>query len=235
MLNTPHPLRTARLGDLLLHKGTITPQQLQHALGQQHQQGGRLGDILVNLKLLDRSQLRHLLRQQRLYRSAAVLITLMSVPQAALAATQGGVGLSSSGSLNISVEVAPQVTLSGLEDIQLNISDTSSDSAYSDGLCVQGSGASNYYVVAQGSGDNGQFALSDNQGNSLDYDVSYTTLDASQQESLLHGQRSSSYRLNRQCNDGDNSAITVNLPSQNLQQAQAGRYSGTLTLTISAE
>ncbi len=46
-----------RLGDLLVRKGLITPQQLSQALQEQRDKGGRLGETLVRLQILDEQTL----------------------------------------------------------------------------------------------------------------------------------------------------------------------------------
>ena len=38
---------TKRLGQILVEKSLITPQELEHALGLQEEQGGRIGEILM--------------------------------------------------------------------------------------------------------------------------------------------------------------------------------------------
>ncbi len=42
-----------RLGDLLLEKGLITPEQLDLVLAEQKENGGKLGELLVTMNMLD--------------------------------------------------------------------------------------------------------------------------------------------------------------------------------------
>ncbi len=53
-----------RLGDLLVEKGLITEDQLQHALGEQKKLGRKLGGTLVELGMIDESSLLNLLASQ---------------------------------------------------------------------------------------------------------------------------------------------------------------------------
>ncbi|MBT8434594.1 MAG: GspE/PulE family protein [Gammaproteobacteria bacterium] len=53
-----------RLGDLLVEKGLITEEQLQHALGEQNKLGRKLGGTLVELGMIDENSLLNLLASQ---------------------------------------------------------------------------------------------------------------------------------------------------------------------------
>jgi MSHA biogenesis protein MshE len=53
-----------RLGDLLVEKGLITDDQLQHALGEQKKLGRKLGGTLVELGMIDETSLLNLLASQ---------------------------------------------------------------------------------------------------------------------------------------------------------------------------
>ncbi|MEO8504803.1 MAG: type IV-A pilus assembly ATPase PilB [Acidobacteriota bacterium] len=59
----PPPRTAAKLGDLLLKSGKISPEQLQKALNMQKEQGGRLGTNLVKLGYLTDNQLVDFLSQ----------------------------------------------------------------------------------------------------------------------------------------------------------------------------
>ncbi len=53
-----------RLGDLLVEKGLITEDQLQHALGEQKKLGRKLGGTLIELGMIDENNLLNLLASQ---------------------------------------------------------------------------------------------------------------------------------------------------------------------------
>ena len=53
-----------RLGDLLVEKGLITDEQLQHALGEQKRMGRKLGGTLIELGMIDENSLLNLLASQ---------------------------------------------------------------------------------------------------------------------------------------------------------------------------
>ena len=56
--------RKIRLGDLLVEKGLITENQLQHALGEQKKFGRKLGGTLIELGMIDENSLLELLAEQ---------------------------------------------------------------------------------------------------------------------------------------------------------------------------
>ena len=56
--------RKIRLGDLLVEKGLITEDQLQHALGEQKKFGRKLGGTLIELGMIDENSLLELLAEQ---------------------------------------------------------------------------------------------------------------------------------------------------------------------------
>lgn len=58
-------LRTApRIGEILVRRRAITPEQLAYALSEQDRRGGRLGEVLVRLGYVQPAQLRQALTEQ---------------------------------------------------------------------------------------------------------------------------------------------------------------------------
>ncbi len=58
------PRQKIRIGDLLVDKGLITPEQLSSALQKQQQQGGKLGEWLINLEFISEQRLLQVLSEQ---------------------------------------------------------------------------------------------------------------------------------------------------------------------------
>lgn len=58
------PRLKMRLGDLLVHEGIISEQQLNNALAAQQQNGRKLGATLIDLHYLSEDQLLQFLSQQ---------------------------------------------------------------------------------------------------------------------------------------------------------------------------
>ena len=58
------PRLKMRLGDLLVHEGIISEQQLSRALAEQKQTGRKLGASLIDLAFLTEEQLLQFLAQQ---------------------------------------------------------------------------------------------------------------------------------------------------------------------------
>lgn len=58
------PRLKMRLGDLLVHEGIITEQQLTDALNKQRETGRKLGSTLIELNFLSEQQLLQFLAQQ---------------------------------------------------------------------------------------------------------------------------------------------------------------------------
>jgi len=70
-------VRTYKLGDLLVSSGLISPDQLDHALSQQKQNGGQLGAILIQQQALTAVQLYRKLAEQWCLKTAAAGVAIM--------------------------------------------------------------------------------------------------------------------------------------------------------------
>ncbi|WP_092022141.1 pilus assembly protein PilB [Marinobacter zhejiangensis] len=70
----------SRLGRLLVNRGYISEAQLEQGLRHQRESGQRLGEVLVGLGCISERDLRRVLRHQARYRSAAALVTMVTMP-----------------------------------------------------------------------------------------------------------------------------------------------------------
>src|SRR3954447_22658947 len=65
--DTPCAMESAakrRLGDIVVERNMVTPQQLEHALSEQQTHGGKLGETLVELDYLTRVELAGAISEQ---------------------------------------------------------------------------------------------------------------------------------------------------------------------------
>lgn len=134
------------------------------------------------------------------------------------------------------------VRITQLSDITFGlVTDTSADATRTQTLCVYSNSATDSYNVrAIGSGSGGAFTLSSGSSN-LPYDVEWSSAaDQSSGSALspnvaLSGQISQARQ--QTCNSGPSSSasLIVIMRSSSLASAQAGSYSGALTLVIGPE
>ncbi len=66
-----------RLGELLVHHGVLSPQQLRFALARQKTEGGSLGRVLVRERMVSRALVQSILAQQFLLRFLAGITALI--------------------------------------------------------------------------------------------------------------------------------------------------------------
>ncbi len=154
------------------------------------------------------------------------------------AATQGTVGATSTGDLDISLTVVDEVRISNLADITLG-QFLGSDLSGTSPACVFRSGTGRYEITATGDGGTAgdEFALVDG-ANSVDYSVTYD--DGSGATALvsgtaLPGQTGGDEASNTCANTGDNGTIAVTVLAADMAGLPAGAYNGTLTLLVAPE
>jgi hypothetical protein len=134
------------------------------------------------------------------------------------------------------------VRITGLSDVSFGtIANLATDSVRSQNICVYSNSPTNgYYVQATGSGSGGAFTLASGS-NALAYEVQWSPVSGqSSGTSLsptvaLHGQTSAATQPS--CNSGPSSSasLIIILRSAQLSAANAGTYSGTLTLLVAPE
>jgi hypothetical protein len=165
----------------------------------------------------------------------AVLSTSIWVPTLQ-AATQGSVGASSNGSLEISLTLGPAVRVSGLQDIELNATQGQDISGTSE-VCIYSSGANIFQLNALGSGQGNSFSVIFGL-QSIDLNVVYSN-DQGDFE-LEPGVRLSS-TLGSSTDDidcstnGPQGRVSVSIDGADSMSAETDTYLGTLTLVVAAE
>lgn len=173
-------------------------------------------------------------------RFTKILAALLAstIATSTFAATQGGVGDTSTGTATISSSVNGKVRITNLNDIDLGTWDGVNAQTGSDDVCVWSTTRS-YEIVATGTGNNGAFAIQGSDDNELAYSVTWSNDGIAQGAALTAGQTLSNQDTNARsavcAANGDKLAeLTVTIASAELQaNAIADNYSGVLTLTVS--
>ena len=173
----------------------------------------------------------------------AVAATVISVLAAlnANAALQGETGAESSSAVTtISLNIEPNLQITNINDITLDVTTRDQDITYEERVCIRGNTGSRYSVVAASQdGSQNPFQLTTDAGDVIGYEVYFRgDLSQSNTDQLFPGQSSPFYTMQTQvqnCNGDDTAAFTVLFKSTDLQVAAPGVYSGFLTLTVAAE
>lgn len=154
-----------------------------------------------------------------------------------MAATQGTLGTSSTGDLDITLDIQALVQVNNLDDLDLgSFSGGATDLTGTDTFCVYRNGGGNFDIVMTGDGAASAFTLTDGSS-TLPYAVDFTnaaTTTAMTTNTLLAGQANAD-TTSTTCAGGDNMSVTVTVAAGDLSAAPAGTYGGTLTMTVSPE
>lgn len=173
--------------------------------------------------------------------SAAVLA--LAPASSAFAATQGGFGATSTGSVNINASVPDRVRISGLQDVNLtNVDPLSTNVFDAQDVCVFSNTATRgYSLTATGSGAANAFTLSAG-GSTVPYTVEWApTIGQTSGSTLTAGNVQTGFTssaTHQLCNTGPagSASLIVRLASADLSTMQSGQtYTGTLTLLVQPE
>lgn len=183
---------------------------------------------------------KNLIKLKNLYGLASVLVSLL-VCQPINAALQGERSTDSSTAVTtISLSIEPNLQISNVDDINLNVSNRDEDVSYEERICIRGNIGSRYFVTAASQdGSENPFQLGTTAGDTIPYDVYFRgDLTQGNTDQLFPGQASPLYNMQTQtqdCNGDDTAAFTILFKSSDLQFASPGTYTGFLTLTVAAE
>ena len=157
------------------------------------------------------------------------------------AATQGSLGATSTGTLNITATVNNLVQITNLNDIDLGTFTGTGNLTGNDTLCIYRNGSGTYQITATGSGTGSAFTVTDGS-NTLPYTVDYTsdllgtpTTTTMSTGSALTGQAGVDSASTTCAGGGDNAQVDITISNADLTSAPAGAYSGTLTLVVAPE
>ena len=168
--------------------------------------------------------------------SCCSLLLLAAGAGPTTAVTQGSLGEVSSGSFSLVVNRPAMVRISGLQDIRIDGWVGDQVSAATD-FCIHSTQDLSYRLTASGSGGGGAFTLGHDG-----YTIAYTVGFAPQPNAgftLLEPNLTRSFDLaeyvDPDCTAGDNSRLRITIAAvPPATYLPAGAYTGTLTLTVSA-
>lgn len=170
--------------------------------------------------------------------TSLALILALAAP--AHAASQGSLGATSTGSVTITVSVAPRVSISGLADMSFNIQDPSEVASGTQDICIWSNTASkSYTITASGSGPGGAFVLLSG-AQAVPYKVSwFSTVEGGQSalSSDLASAKLTSAATHQSCRSERKSArLSVKIAPADLQFMEPRvSYVGVLNLTVSPQ
>ena len=155
----------------------------------------------------------------------------------AFAATQGTLGATSQGSLDITLTIDPLVQISALNDIALGTYTGGGDMTGADDLCVY-SNNGGYDITASGNGGGGAFELIGASAN-VPYTVEWaTSAGAGTGAALTTGVTLAGQGgtfTTPDCGGADNAQVIVTVDSNDLGSAPADSYVGVLTLLVAPQ
>jgi hypothetical protein len=173
---------------------------------------------------------------------SAALAAAVLAHGTAMAATQGSLGSTSTGSVSIGASVPNRVQLSGLTDVSFTNQDPASAASNAQNVCVwSNTSTKGYNVTASGSGAGSAFTLA-NGALTVPYSVEWAGSSGQSAGTALASGSAltglTSTATNATCSAGASSSasLIVKISSANLQTMQAATtYTGTLTLVVAPE
>lgn len=178
----------------------------------------------------------------RYSRLSAACIAALLLQGTAVAATQGSLGSTSTGSVSINASVPNRVQLSGLADVSFANQDPATPAANAQNVCVwSNTSTKGYNVTASGSGAASAFTLA-NGALTVPYSVEWagssgqSSGTALATGSALTGLTSTATNATCAAGPASSASLIVRISSANLQTMQAAtNYTGTLTLVVAPE
>jgi hypothetical protein len=178
----------------------------------------------------------------RYRRLSAVCMAALLSPGTALAATQGSLSATSTGSISIGASVPNRVQLSGLTDVSFANQDPATAASNAQNVCVwSNTSTKGYNVTATGSGSGSAFTLA-NGALTVPYNVEWagssgqSSGTALATGSALTGLTSTATNATCSAGPGSTASLIVKIAAANLQGMQAAtNYTGTLTLLVAPE
>jgi hypothetical protein len=153
-----------------------------------------------------------------------------------MAATQGTLGPTSTGTINLTLDIDPLVMVSNLGDINLGTFSGAGNLTGNDAFCVYRNGAGNYNITMNGNGTASAYTLASG-GNTLAYTVDFNNggLNAMTATTPLAAQTGAD-TVDTDClTNGDNVSVGITVSNAALAAAPAGTYIGVLTMVVAPE
>ena len=177
-----------------------------------------------------------------LSRTIAASLLAAGTSGPALAATDGTLGSTSTGSVSISASVPSRVRISGLSDVAFTNVDPSVAAASAQNVCVWSNTATRgYNITATGSGAANAFTLA-NAALTVPYAIEWSDSSGATSGTALSSGTAltglASTAANATCSAGPatTASLIVRIGAPDLQNMQATtNYTGTLTLVVAPE
>jgi hypothetical protein len=174
--------------------------------------------------------------------SLAACLAALLASGTALAATQGNLGSTSTGTVAIGASVPNRVQISGLTDVTFANQDPATPAANAQNVCVwSNTSTKGYNVTATGSGAASAFTLA-NGASTVPYSVEWagssgqSSGTALTTGSALTGLTSTATSANCASGPSSSASLIVKISTASLQGMQAAtNYTGTLTLVVAPE
>jgi hypothetical protein len=173
----------------------------------------------------------------------AALLIATAAASTAYASTDGQLGTTSTGTVNITASVASRVQISGLRDVTFLNVDPNAAQLDAQSVCVWSNSAGRKYnITATGSGTNKAFTLASTGLNPVAYSVEWAALPGRDVGSpltasaALAGQISTATAPTCTSGPAKSASLIVKMAEADLQTMQAGAsYNGVLTLVVAPE
>lgn len=164
------------------------------------------------------------------------LASLLAAAGTAYSATDGSLGATSTGDLDVRVQIADRVQISGLDNIDFRTYAGTGELESSDAFCVYRNGTGVYSItISSPNADTDGFRLSDGT-DFIAYSVKFNadaniTGGADVSSGVrMDGMMGSATSLS--CGGGDNASLGVTIAENALQAARTGIYTDTITLMV---
>ena len=170
---------------------------------------------------------------KQVIKTTAVLLTLTS---AAFAASDGSLGSTSTGELDISITLPEVVRISDMDDLSFGTYDRSGNETANDNVCIYTNDAqADYRITLTGDGAGNAFTVTDGT-NTVAYAVKWNDAQGTGGPSVSTGvalaNQTNANTQDTGCNGGTNANIEVTFHESALLAAPSGNYSGTLTVMV---
>ena len=166
---------------------------------------------------------------------ATVIAGLLST--SALASTDGSLGSTSTGQVDLDLEVLDSVEITALNDIDFGTyggTDTGDVNA-GDAFCVFVNGGDDYNITP--TSNNGKFSLVGTLGDEIDYTVKLVgaATGASSASAVSYNAASATFSGSnaRDCGSADNASVDISITEAEIRTASTDTYSDTLVLLVS--
>lgn len=175
------------------------------------------------------------------YASLSLSALLLCVPLAHSALQGDAAANQSTATTTITLAIEPNIQISNVSDLVIDVTDRSKDVEIEESICVRGNTGGRYSVTASATdGGNAPFQLQSEKGDNINYQVYFRSdlkLSGSKDQ-LIPGQRSPYYDVqseSRDCNGDDTAAFIIIVTAAEMREAEAGIYTGLLGITASVQ